>query len=179
MKKLLVIFLLLSGFSCNPYRPYFFTHYHITARYNPSTTSLSANVQMVFVAGQEYHDSITFQLNESVEILSLTAQELKYYEFDKGLLVLYIEEAVMKGDQIHISLTYQGFIGDGSDRGDLLTPDKLWYPVNRGIDKLTYSIELDLPEHLSLEEPWIRKGQSWHWSIKKPMAAIVLPQGTE
>jgi len=134
---------------------------------------------MVFVAGQEYHDSITFQLNESVEILSLTAQELKYYEFDKGLLVLYIEEAVMKGDQIHISLTYQGFIGDGSDRGDLLTPDKLWYPVNRGIDKLTYSIELDLPEHLSLEEPWIRKGQSWHWSIKKPMAAIVLPQGTE
>ena len=85
MKKLLVIFLLLSGFSCNPYNPYFFTHYHITASYDPSTTSLSANVQMVFVAGQEYHDSITFQLNESVEILSLTAQELKYYEFNKGL----------------------------------------------------------------------------------------------
>lgn len=179
MKKLLIIFLLISGFSCNPYRPYFFTHYHVTARYDPSTTSLLANVQMVFVADQEYHDSITFQLNGSVEILSLTAQELKYYEFDKGLLVLYIEEAVMKGDQIHISLTYQGFIGDGSGRGNFLTPDRLWYPVNRGIDKLTYSIDLDLPEHFSLEEPWTRKGQSWHWSIKKPMAAIDLPRGPE
>ena len=179
MKKILPIILLLSAFSCNPYNPYYFTHYYITARYNPSTTSLSANVQMVLVAEQEYHDSITFQLNESVEILSLTAQELKYYEFDKGLLVLYIQEAVMKGDQIHISLTYQGFIGDGPDRGFFLTPDKLWYPVNRGIDKLTYSIELDLPEHISLEEPWIRKGQSWHRSIRKPMAAIALPQGTE
>ena len=175
----MVIYLLLSALSCSPYQPYYFTHYHIIASYDPATTSLSANVQMVFVPGQECHDSITFQLNESVEILSLTSQELKYYEFDKGLLVLYIEEAVMKGDQIHISLTYHGFIGDDPDRGFFLTPDKLWYPLNRGIDKLTYSIELELPEHISLEEPWIRKGQSWHWNIKKPMAAIALPKGTE
>jgi len=179
MKKLLVIFLFISAFSCNPYNPYYFTHYHITASYDPATTSLSANVQMVLVAGQEYHDSITFQLNEFVEILSLTSQELKYYEFNKGLLVLYIEEAVMTGDQIHISLTYRGMIGDGPDRGTLLTPDKLWYPVNQGIDKLTYSIELELPGQYHLEEPWIRKGQIWHWGTKKPLAAIFLPQGTE
>ena len=178
MKKLLVIFLLLSGFSCNPYRPYYFTHYHITASYDPASTSLSANVQMVFVPGQEYHDSITFQLNELVEILSLTAQELKYYEFESGRLVLYIEEAVMPGDQIHISLTYKGMIGDGPDKGTMLTPDKLWYPVNPGITKLTYSIQLDLPEHYSLEEPGIRKGQSWHWGTEKPLGSIVVPQGT-
>jgi hypothetical protein len=178
MKKLLVIFLLLSGFSCNPYRPYYFTHYHITASYDPASTSLSANVQMVFVPEQEYHDSITFQLNEFVEILSLTAQELKYYELDSGRLVLYIQEAVMPGDQIHISLTYKGMIGDGPDKGTMLTPDKLWYPVNPGITKLTYSIELDLPEHYSLEEPGIRKGQSWHWGTEKPLGSIVVPQGT-
>lgn len=178
MKKLLVIFLLLSGFSCNPYRPYYFTHYHITASYDPASTSLSANVQMVFVPVQEYHDSITFQLNEFVEILSLTAQELKYYEFDSGRLVLYIQEAVMPGDQIHISLTYKGMIGDGPDKGTMLTPDKLWYPVNPGITKMTYSIELDLPEHYSLEEPGIRKGQSWHWGTEKPLGSIVVPQGT-
>ncbi len=178
MMKLLVIFLLLSGFSCNPYRPYYFTHYHITASYDPASTSLSANVQMVFVPGQEYHDSITFQLNEFVEILSLTAQELKYYELDSGRLVLYIQEAVMPGDQIHISLTYKGMIGDGPDKGTMLTPDKLWYPVNPGITKLTYSIELDLPEHYSLEEPGIRKGQSWHWGTEKPLGSIVVPQGT-
>lgn len=179
MKKLLAIFLLLSAFYCNPYNPYYFTHYHITAKYDPATTSLSANVQMVFVPGQEYHDSITFELNESLEILSLTAQELKYYEFDKGQLVLYIEDAIMADDQIHISLTYKGMIGDGPGKGTLLTPDMLWYPVNRGIDKLTYSLALDLPEHYRLEEPWIRRGQSWHWGIKKPHAAIVLPHGTE
>ena len=178
MKKLLVIFLLLSGFSCNPYRPYYFTHYHITASYDPASTSLSANVQMVFVPGQEYHDSITFQLNMFVEIQSLTAQELKFYEFDSGRLVLYIQEAVMPGDQIHISLTYKGMIGDGPDKGTMLTPDKLWYPVNPGITKLTYSIELDLPEHYSLEEPGIRKGQSWHWGTEKPLDSIVVPQGT-
>jgi len=175
MKKILAIILLLSTFSCNPYNPYYFTHYHITASYDPSTTSLSANVQMVFVADQAYHDSISFQLNESVEILSLTAQELKYYEFDRGLLVLYIEDPFMKSDQIHISMTYKGLIGNGPDRGTLLTPDQLWYPVNQGIDKLTYSIVLDLPEQYSMEEPWIRNGQSWQWGTKKPFVTIALP----
>ena len=179
MKKLLHIILFLSAFSCNPYQPYLFTHYHITASYDPATSGLSANVQMVLVAGQEYHDSIIFQLNESVEILSLTGQELKYYEFDKGRLVLYIEDAIMVGDQIHISMTYKGMIGDGPERGVFLTPEKLWYPVNQGIDKLTYSIVLDLPEQYRLEEPWIRKGQSWHWDIKRPSAAIAFPQGLD
>lgn len=179
MKKLMHIFLLLSALSCNPYEPYQFTHYHISATYDPSSSSLSANVQMVLVAGQEYHDSIIFQLNESLEIISLTAQELKYYEFDYGRLVLFIEEAVMVGDQIHISLAYKGIIEDDTDSGTWLTPVKLWYPINQGIDKLTYSIELDLPEHYSLAEPWIRKGQSWHWSTKKPNATIAFPQGTE
>lgn len=175
MRKLFVIYLLLSALSCSPYQPYYFTHYHIIASYDPATTSLSANVQMVFVPGQEYHDSITFQINKFVEILSLTAQELKYYEFNNGRLILYIEDAVMPGDQIHISLTYKGMIGDSPDKGTMLTPDKLWYPVNPGIDKQTYSIELDLPEHYSLEEPWRRKGQSWHWGTKKPHGTLVLP----
>lgn len=179
MKKLMVISLLLSAFSCNPYQPYIFTHYHITASYNPATTSLSANLQMVLVAQQEYHDSITFLLNGSLEIISLTAQELKYYEFDKGRLVLYIEEVVMPGDQIHISLAYEGMIEDGADRATWLTPDKLWYPMNLGIDKMTYSIALDLPNHHNLEEPWVRKGQSWHWETKRPSATIALPQRTE
>jgi len=173
------IILFLSAFSCNPYQPYLFTHYHITASYDPATSGLSANVQMVLVAGQEYHDSVIFQLNESVEILSLTGQELKYYEFDKGRLVLYIEDAVMVGDQIHISMTYKGMIGDGPERSVFLTPKKLWYPQNQGIDKLTYSIMLDLPEQYSLEEPWIRKGQSWYWETKNPLASISFPQGTK
>jgi len=179
MKRLLIIYLFLSGFSCNPYHPYYFTHYHITASYNPATTRLSANVQMVFVPGQAYHDSITFQLNDAVEIQSLAAQELKYYTFDSGRLVLYIEEAVMPGDQLHISLTYKGMIGDGPGQGPGLTPDNLWYPVNPGTDKLTYSIELYLPEHYRLEKPGIRKGQRWHWGTKKPLGSIAVPYGMD
>lgn len=179
MKKSWVICFLLSAFSCNPYSPYYFTHYHIKAGYDPATTSLTANVQIVLVAGQEYSDSIIFQLNESMEILSLTAQELKSYKFDKGLLVLYIKDAIMTGDQIHISLAYKGKIGRGQGNGALPTPERLWYPVNREIDKLTYSVELELPEQYSLGEPWIRKRRSWYWSSENPVAAIILPRGTE
>jgi hypothetical protein len=175
MKRCLIIWLLLSGFSCNPYHPYNFTHYHITAGYDPASTLLSANVQMVFVSGQEYHDSIIFHLNKFVEIQSLTAQELRYFEFDSGRLVLYIEKAVMPGDQLHISLTYKGMIGNGPEKVPVPTPEKLWYPVHTGIDKLTYSIELELPEKYSLKEPGILKGQSWHWGTTTPSASIVFP----
>jgi len=179
MKKILPIILFLSAFSCNPYEPYLFTHYHITASYDPATSDLSANVQMVLVAGQEYHDSIIFQLNGSLDIISLTAQELKYYEFDYGRLVLYIQDPILAGDQIHISMTYKGLIGNGPKGSTLPTPDNLWYPINQGIDKLTYSIMLELPGQYRLEEPWIQRGQSWFWETKKPLASISFPQGTE
>ena len=179
MKKSWIICLLLSAFSCNPYNPYYFTHYHITAGYDPATTSLTASVQIVLVAEQDYRDSIIFRLNESLEILSFTAQELKSYEFDRGLLVLYLKDAIMKGDQIHISLAYKGMIGKGPGNGALPTPDRLWYPVNPGIDKLTCSVELELPEQYILGEPWIRKRRSWYWGSEKPLDAIILPLGTE
>ena len=175
MKNLWTIILILSAFSCSPYQLYHFTYYHMTAAYDPASTELSANVQIVFVPQQEYHDSICFRLNESVEIQSLTAQELKYYEFDSGRLVLYIEEAVMPGDQLHISLTYQGTIGFGPEGDTILTPDRLWYPVNPGIKKLTYSMEFDLPEQYGLEYPGIQKGQYWHLDTDEPLGAIVLP----
>lgn len=175
MKKLLTILLFLSAFSCNPYKPYYFTHYNISASYQPVTSSLSANVQMVFVAEKEYHDSIIFLLNGSVEILSFTAQELKYYEFDNGRLALYIEKAVMPGDQLHISMSYEGKIGYGHGQDAGLTADNYWYPVNRDIDKLTYKIELGLPEKYKLEAPGIRKGQIWQWGTKEPQGSISVP----
>lgn len=175
MKKRLIIILVVCCFSCNPYRPYYFTHYHITATYDPAGSCLSANVQMVFVPQQAYHDSITFQLNERVEVLSLTAQELKSYEFNSGRLVLFMEEAVMPRDQLHISLAYRGMIGKVPDRGPVLTPDQLWYPVNPAIDKLTYSIELDLSQQYGLQKPGFRKGQRWHWGTEKPLGSITAP----
>ncbi len=189
MKKLLIIFLILSGFSCNPYRSYYFTHYHIIASYDPATTVLSANVQLVFIPRQEYHDSITFQLNDHMEIQSLTAQELKYYEFEDGRLVLYIEEAVMPGDQLHISLNYSGMIGNSlSTKTDLvpdpalgliLGPDQVWYPVNPYTEKLTYFVEIGLPEAYSLDGTGIRKGRKWQLLTEKPLGSIKIPLVTE
>lgn len=175
MRKIGIILLLLSGFSCNPYQPYYFTHYHITADYDPATGYLSANVRMVLVPELEYRDSITLALNKYIEIRSLAAQELKYYEFDSGRLVLYIEEAVMPGDQLHISLAYEGPIGGGPGRDAWLNPEDGWYPVNQDIHKMTYRVEMALPDNFSLERPATGNGPSWDFGSVKPQDSIPLP----
>ena len=175
MRKIGFILLVLSGFSCNPYQPYYFTHYHISADYDPGTGHLSANVRMVLVPTREYHDSIILDLNGHMEILSLTAQELKYYEFDRGRLVLYIQEAVMPGDQLHISLAYEGQIGGypGWEAGP--PQDYSWYPVNPDIGKITYRVELDLPDNYVLEEPATLDGPGWNWGSVEPRDSICFP----
>jgi hypothetical protein len=183
MKKGLTILLILAGFSCNPYQRYHFTHYHITASYDPSSTSFSADVRMVFVPRQVYHDSMVFRLNERMEIESISAQELKYYALEGGRLVLYIREAVMPGDQLHVSMTYSGMIrdvpGDADRKGPgtdpLLSPEDNWYPVNKGDDTLTYAVDMQLPVEYELGAPAIRKGRYWQWEMGKPTSLIAVP----
>ena len=183
MKKGLTILLILGGFSCNPNHLYHFTHYHITAGYDPASTILSANVRMVFVSGQAYHDSIVFRLNEHMEIQSLSAQELKYYELEGGRLVLYIKEAVRPGDQLHVSMTYRGMLGavpgvanrKGPGTDQLLSPEDIWYPVSKGTGKLTYAVDMNLPEEYELGAPAIRKGRHWHWETEEPTSTIAMP----
>jgi hypothetical protein len=176
MRKLLAILGIVSGFSCNPYQSYYFTHYHMSAGYDPGSTLLSASVQMVFVPGQTHRDSIVFRMNGSMDIQALTAQELKHYTFDKGRLVLYIKEEVGARDQLHISLAYEGRTGMMPEGGTLLPTDWNWYPVHPDIRKMTYDIELGLPETYGLEKPWIRRGESWHWESDEPLPAIVAPR---
>ena len=172
MRKLLGIILMIAGFSCNPYQPYYFTHYHINAGYDPGTNRLSASVQMVLVPGQAHRDSIVFQLNEAMEILSLTAQELEYYEFQSGRLVLYIEEEVLPGEQLHISLAYEGRLRSNPEDGPLFPSETHWYPVHSAIEKMTFDVQYKLPEPYGLEEPWIRKGDSWHWETEQPLGSM-------
>ena len=172
MRKIGIILLLLSGFSCNPYQPYYFTHYHITAEYDPASGHLSANVRMVFVPVKEYRDSITLALNEHLEIRSLAAQELRYYEFYSGRLVLYIEEVVMPGDQLHISLAYEGRIAGEGGREAGMIPENGWYPANRDINKMTYRVEMVLPDHVGLELPAIGNGSRWEFDSVKPQDFI-------
>lgn len=184
MKKLLTILLILSGFTCHPYRAYYFTHYHIKANYDPEKQSLTANVQMVFVPGQAFRDSIAFRLNESMAIRSLSAQELKYYAFENGRLVLYIDEVVMPGDQLHVSMTYEGRVGAASGdesrsapvAGQGLLAESLWYPVSPGTDRLTYTIAMKLPVAYELGSPAVRKGQHWYWGTELATGSIAMPQ---
>jgi len=185
MKGILLILMVLSGISCKPERLYELTHYHIIAAYDPATTLLSANVQIVFVPGRKYQDSIVFKLNENVEILALTAQELKYYEFNKGRLILYIEEAVLPGDQLHISMNYKGLIGNDPygvrDLGPvrILGPDQVWYPVSTDIEKLTYSIEMEIPDPYRSMGSVDSNRRTWQISTEKPMGSITIPLGIE
>ena len=146
-----ITFLILLGLvSCNPYQPYNFTHYHMIAEVDPEADKLDANLQMVFVAHSDYYDSIVFWLNEGFEISNLTAQGLKHYEFKEGgRLVLYNQNPVIKGDQLHISLSYSGKPGLNFDPEKLsmsLDSSLYWYPWNGDIQTMTYNFSLELPD---------------------------------
>ena len=153
-----LVFLILA--SCNPYEPYPITHYNISASIEPDQARISANVQMVLVTRQEYRDSICFSLNPGVKIHALTAQVLRYYEFydrDTCNLVLYIEDPVGPGEQLSISLSYEGQLSDEL----LISMDSslYWYPVNNGSHPATFQAEFSLPGNWQISEPLIVPGK--------------------
>ncbi len=140
--------------SCNPYDPYPFTHYNIKAIIEPEQAKISANVQMIFVPRQEYRDSICFSLNPGLEITSLTAQELKYYEFhtrDTGNLVLYIQDPVGPNEQLHISLSYEGTLSGEA----IISMDSslFWYPVNSNSSPSTFQAKFALSGKWQISDP--------------------------
>jgi hypothetical protein len=177
-------------FSCNPYERYLLTHYNIQAEYNPETASLAANVQMVLVAGREYRDSICFRLNPGVEIRSLAAQELEHYEFNKadsGRLVIFIEEPVATGDQLHISLSYSGKLGSidrkKNAHGDpvpiepgitIMDSALYWIPVNDDTVPFTLRAKFALPGNWYISRPAANAGRHGKWLIEtvKPQHSL-------
>ena len=175
MKKLLCILLGTVLFSCNPYEQYIVTHYYVQAEIDPSTSSISANVQIVFVARKEYHDSICFFLNPGVEIHSLAAQELEHYVFQEtgtGELVLYTEDPVFPGDQLHISLSYSGLLGNQEIHH--LDSSLLWYPVNEDTQPCTYQAKFALPGSWQINDPEVSFGKHGKWLLqaRKPRDAF-------
>lgn len=154
LSKLSCFLLGMVLFSCNPYEQYSFTHYYIQVEVEPESSLLSANVQMVFVARQEYHDSICFSLNPGVEIQALTAQNLRYYKFygpDTGRLVLYIDDPVLPDVQLHISMSYSGRLS--KQEVWQLDSSLLWYPVNEDTQPCTYHAKFALPGYLQISHP--------------------------
>jgi hypothetical protein len=146
-----IIFLLTVPESCSPYEPYPYTHYYIQATIEPEIARIAANVQLVFIPRKDYYDSILFYLNPGVEIQSLAAQELQYYEFEGDELRLYIEEPVMRNEQLHISLSYSGVITDRVL--EHMDSSLLWYPLNEDIYPSTFHAKFNLAGEWQISEP--------------------------
>ena len=146
--------LALVMYSCNPYEQYSCTHYYIQVELDPGSAQFSANVQMVYLTGKPYTDSICFYLNRDVEIHTLAAQELQHYRFergDTGLLILYIEDPVSANEQLHISLSYSGRI----NKQEVLHLDSshFWYPVNEDTPPSTFQAKFALPGEWQISHP--------------------------
>lgn len=177
MKKAFSFLLGLALFSCNPYEQYFFTHYYIQAELDPASALLSANVQMVYVARQDYTDSICFRLNPGVEVHSLASQELVHYrfgEYDRGMLVIYIEEPVAKNDRLHISLSYSGKISPQEVRQ--LDSTLFWLPANEDTGLYTYQVKIALPKPWKVMRPAASSGQHGKWQLesRKPRESLIV-----
>ncbi|MFC2098117.1 hypothetical protein ACFLSP_00095 [Bacteroidota bacterium] len=169
MRNLYCILLGIVLFSCNPYEGYNYTHYYIQAELIPDSAYFSANVQMVFVARKEYHDSICFDLNPAVKIHSLASQELEHYlfsEYQAGKLVLYIEDAVQLNDQLHISLSYSGRLHEQGITS--LDSSYAWYPHNEETQPFTYQAKFALPGNWQISHPETGTGQHGKWLLESP-----------
>jgi hypothetical protein len=173
----------LTGFflpSCIPSKSYPETHYSIRGLFAPDSSWIAADVQMVFVPRQTYHDSICFNLNPGLEIRSLSAQELHHYEFyrtDTGRLVLYIEEPVHPAEQLYISLSYSGGLGTGLSRE--LNQALFWYPVNPDVIPATFRIQLELPVQWQILEPSASPGRKGKhlYETHIPVHSLILDIG--
>lgn len=169
MKKypFLTALIFLFCFSCNPYEKYSSSYYYVQAEIDPAEERLSVNVQMVLVAGRDYRDSIRFDLNPGFEILTLTAQELEQYIFNKnnsGKLVLYIEELVAAGDELHISMSYSGKLPAGGS--GILSQETTWLPENPDTRKNRFEAKIALPGGWVLKSPESIIGKHGKWQIR-------------
>jgi hypothetical protein len=177
VKKLPAILLGTVLFSCNPYEPYFFTHYHIQAELDPGSGRISANVQMVFVARNEYSDSICFRLNPGLNLQTLAAQDLEHYIYrqsDSGWLVIFLEDPIGPNDQLHISLSYSGQLSESTlkvreeDPRDFIQMDSnlLWYPASEDTRPFTYQVKFDLPGSWQMLQPNAEEVHRGKWLIR-------------
>ncbi len=155
---------------CNPYTQYIHTHYHMIADLDPETGMFKASLQMVFVPRSNYRDSISFCLNGEFSIHSLTAQGLERYGFYKdGRLVLYLQDPVAEGDQLHISLSYSGNVkcALAEDENHIVMDTACcWYPRNDDIQMTTSHLRIRLPEGYVIEDPHISGHSSDTWQIR-------------
>ncbi len=169
MNKLSGILLGIVLFSCNPHEQNILTHYYIQAEMVPDSAYLSANVQIVFIARQEYKDSICFDLNPGVKIHSLTAQKLEHYlfgEYQNGKLVLYIAEPVHPNNHLHISLSYSGRLHQQSIT--ILDSNLIWLPVNEDTMPFTYHAKIALPGTWQISHPETGTGKHGKWLLESP-----------
>jgi hypothetical protein len=177
MRKLIVLGIILLA-CCNPYQPYPLTHYHITAEIDPISGIFDVNLQMVYVPGIQHNDSIEFHLDRSFSISSIGAQELIRYEsYNDDRLVLYIQNPVIEGDQLHISISYSGKPGAGfSPAEDLYIIDSSlnWYPFNTDIPRMTCRLRIGLPEGYYMDGDGVQEKpmNNYFLESREPVSSI-------
>ena len=163
MRPLIPLLLAASLYACSPHKEYSFTHYYVAAGFDPGSGRLSSSVQMVFRAKRYYADSLGFLLDPGLEVNTLAAQDLDRYLYthsDTGRLVLYLEDPLAPGDQLHISLHYSGTLNGGG-----LDSSLLWIPFNREAGPFTMDAKLVLPDSWRVFRPEARRGRRGEWMI--------------
>ena len=167
MRKLFGFLSAMILLSCNPYEQYSSTHLYIQAEVQPESARIAANVQMVFVAGKEYTDSICFRLNPELKIQSMAAQVLEKYRFNEngdGKLILYIEEQINPGESLQVSLSYSGQLGPNEIHR--LDSSLHWYPMNEDTRPCTYQAKFALPGKWHITDPDSGIGKHGKWLVE-------------
>ena len=122
---------------------------------DPGSGMFDVNLQMVYVPLINHTDSIVFHLDEAFSIGSLSAQELVRYELNEGgRLVLYIQDPVAAGDQVHVSMSYSGRteckLSPGED--SLIIDSALnWFPISDDIPLMTYRLRIGFSESYHMD----------------------------
>ena len=152
MQKYLIISLILLV-SCNPYQPHESTHFNVHADIDPRSGLFDVNLQLVYLSPSDHYDSLVFRLDKAFTIHSLSAQELIRYEFS-GDLVLYIQDPVLAGDRLHVSMSYSGKtefqFSPGMDHLDIASARE-WLPFRDDMEALSYRLNITLPEGFLVE----------------------------
>ncbi len=137
--------------------------YVITAEINPRTQSLSASAQVKFTVLDNNTSSVTFELNNALNVSRVTDASGRQIQATRGqqdnTLRLILPEAAKKGDVLTYTLSYDGhfngteespvygikFASIQTDYAFLMYPAR-WFPINEyTADRYTAELHITVP----------------------------------
>jgi len=197
MKKMAFVFsLLLMLTSCKEFtqntllnnshktpKEHTFYNFHIDLQ--PEKQHLKADLELNYIVEQEVMDSLVFLLHKNLVIDKLEAKNIKGYHYDTsgpspyifapeaGVLKIFPENSLKKGDILNISMTYQGHmdtitqwginrIGKDWTELSLYAP---WFPYQPEMKQLSYTIKANIPQGYEFFGNGISTYKDNHWLL--------------